>query len=61
MSARADLASGAGVGQLRAPGIGLPPKLHDTTTTSTDPAGSTLGRPDFGPKDGVHLIRLSKY
>ncbi len=44
-----------GVGQLRAPDIGLPPRLHDTTTTSTDPAGSTLGMPGFGPKDGVHL------
>ena len=45
-----------GVGQLRVPGTGLQPWLHDTTTTRTDPAGSTLATPDFGPKDGVHLI-----
>ena len=45
-----------GVGQLPVPGTGLQPWLHDTTTTSTDPAGSTLATPDFGPKNGVHLI-----
>ena len=45
-----------GVGPLRVPGPGLQPSSHDTTTTRTDPAGSTLARPDFGPKDGVHLI-----
>ena len=44
-----------GVGQLPVPGTGLQPWLHDTTTTSTDPAGSTLATPDFGPKNGVHL------
>ena len=44
-----------GVGPLRVPGPGLQPSSHDTTTTRTDPAGSTLARPDFGPKDGVHL------
>ena len=44
-----------GVGPLRVPGTGLQPWLHDTTTTRTDPAGSTLATPDFGPKDGVHL------
>ena len=44
-----------GVGRLRVPGPGLQPSSHDTTTTRTDPAGSTLARPDFGPKDGVHL------
>ena len=43
------------VGQLRVPGTGLQPWLHDTTTTSTDPAGSTLATPAFGPKNGVHL------
>ena len=46
-----------GVGPLRVPGPGLQPSSHDTTTTRTDPAGSTLARPDFGPKDGVHLKR----
>ena len=46
-----------GVGPLRVPGPGLQPSSHDTTTTRTDPAGSTLARPDFGPKDGVHLTR----
>ena len=46
-----------GVGPLRVPGPGLQPSSHDTTTTRTDPAGSTLARPDFGPKDGVHLIQ----
>ena len=46
-----------GVGPLRVPGPGLQPSSHDTTTTRTDPAGSTLARPDFGPKDGVHLRR----
>ena len=44
-----------GVGPLRVPGPGLQPSSHDTTTTRTDPAGSTLATPDFGPKDGVHL------
>ena len=48
-----------GVGPLRVPGPGLQPSSHDTTTTRTDPAGSTLARPDFGPKDGVHLKGLS--
>ena len=48
-----------GVGQLPVPGTGLQPWLHDTTTTSTDPAGSTLATPDFGPKNGVHLMPLS--
>ena len=47
-----------GVGPLRVPGPGLQPSSHDTTTTRTDPAGSTLARPDFGPKDGVHLIHF---
>ena len=47
-----------GVGPLRVPGPGLQPSSHDTTTTRTDPAGSTLARPDFGPKDGVHLKQL---
>ena len=47
-----------GVGPLRVPGPGLQPSSHDTTTTRTDPAGSTLARPDFGPKDGVHLKHL---
>ena len=49
-----------GVGQLRVPGTGLQPWLHDTTTTSTDPAGSTLATPDFGPKNGVHLTSPSR-
>ena len=50
-----------GVGPLRVPGPGLQPSSHDTTTTRTDPAGSTLARPDFGPKDGVHLsVRLNE-
>ena len=47
-----------GVGQLPVPGTGLQPWLHDTTTTSTDPAGSTLATPDFGPKNGVHLTKM---
>ena len=46
------------VGQLRVPGTGLQPSLQDTTTTRTDPAGSTLTTPGFGPKDGVHLSSL---
>ena len=48
-----------GVGQLGVPGPGpgLQPRSYDTTTTRTDPAGSTLATPDFGPKDGVHLKR----
>ena len=49
-----------GVGPLRVPGPGLQPSSHDTTTTRTDPAGSTLARPDFGPKDGVHLRRYTR-
>ncbi len=43
------------VGQRRVPGTGLQPSLPDTTTTRTDPAGSTVATLDFGPKDGVHL------
>ena len=50
-----------GVGPLRVPGPGLQPSSHDTTTTRTDPAGSTLARPDFGPKDGVHLRATTYY
>ena len=49
-----------GVGQLPVPGTGLQPWLHDTTTTSTDPAGSTLATPDFGPKNGVHLTQAHR-
>ena len=44
-----------GAEPLRVPGPGLQPWLHDTTTTRTDPAGSTLATLDFRPKDGVHL------
>ena len=50
--------STASVRQLRVAGTGLQPRLHDKTTRRTDPAGSTLATPDFGPKDGVHLMYL---
>ena len=58
MSALAGVPVGstASVRQLRVAGTGLQPRLHDKTTRRTDPAGSTLATPDFGPKDGVHLI-----
>ena len=58
MSALAGVPVGstASVRQLRVAGPGLQPRLHDKTTRRTDPAGSTLATPDFGPKDGVHLI-----
>ena len=57
MSALAGVPVGstASVRQLRVAGTGLQPRLHDKTTRRTDPAGSTLATPDFGPKDGVHL------
>ena len=57
MSALAGVPVGstASVRQLRVAGPGLQPRLHDKTTRRTDPAGSTLATPDFGPKDGVHL------
>jgi hypothetical protein len=44
-----------GAEPVRVPDPGLQPWLHDTTRTRTDPAGSTLATPDFGPKDRVHL------
>ncbi len=44
-----------GVRQLRVAGPGLQPWLQDTTTTRTDPAGSTLATPVLGPRNGVHL------
>ena len=44
-----------GVRQLRVAGLGLQPWLQDTTTTRTDPAGSTLATPVLGPRNGVHL------
>ena len=61
MSALAGVPVGstASVRQLRVAGTGLQPRLHDKTTRRTDPAGSTLATPDFGPKDGVHLRVLS--
>ena len=46
-----------GVRQLRVAGPGLQPWLQDTTTTRTDPAGSTLATPVLGPRNGVHLPR----
>ena len=42
-----------GVRQLRVAGPGLQPWLQDTTTTRTDPAGSTLATPVLGPRNGV--------
>ena len=45
-----------GVRQLRVAGPGLQPWLQDTTTTRTDPAGSTLATPVLGPRNGVHLL-----
>ena len=59
MSALAGVPVGstASVRQLRVAGTGLQPRLHDKTTRRTDPAGSTLATPDFGPKDGVHLTQ----
>ena len=48
-----------GVRQLRVAGPGLQPWLQDTTTTRTDPAGSTLATPVLGPRNGVHLHRFS--
>jgi hypothetical protein len=63
MSVMTSLASRAavcdGVEPYRVSAPGLQPELHDTTTTSTDPAGSTLATPSFGPKDGVHLNPLT--
>ncbi len=47
-----------GVRQLRVAGPGLQPWLQDTTTTRTDPAGSTLATPVLGPRNGVHLHPL---
>ena len=46
-----------GVRQLRVAGPGLQPWLQDTTTTRTDPAGSTLATPVLGPRNGVHLLQ----
>ena len=48
-----------GVRQLRVAGPGLQPGLQDTTTTRTDPAGSTLATPVLGPRNGVHLPQLA--
>ena len=50
-----------GVRQLRVAGPGLQPWLQDTTTTRTDPAGSTLATPVLGPRNGVHLRHLTTH
>ena len=50
-----------GVRQLRVAGPGLQPWLQDTTTTRTDPAGSTLATPVLGPRNGVHLRGTSAH
>jgi len=42
-------------GRLRRPGPGLQPALQGSTNKNFHPADSTLAKPVFGPKNGVHL------